>query len=512
MKNNLLIALAFLPLVKTLAQNDLDAIRYSQITVGGNARFISMGGAFGALGANTSCLSYNPAGLGIYRKGEANGSLKLLTTGISSLHNDSSANSFKASSNFFNGFGAAISHEDKQNADVRHSFGVANNQLQNYNSSISIVGYGRGKSIINDFLNEANGTPINNLNPFYSGMAYSALLIDTMNGNSNYYGFIDPSVNMLQSKKIDTKGYMNELVFGYTYAKQDKYYFGASLGLPRVTYTYEAVYTESDNRDQSRIYKDASNNPQSTYPFPVYLYYTDNTYTKYLGGINSMSYSEAYRTSGSGYNLKLGFLYRATEFLRLGAYFHSPTVLKLKDVYSYSVTTNWDSNVSYSAAYPTNGGYFNYKIYTPMRVGTSVAYIYEKLLSIGLDYENVNYRQASLASTNPADFAGVNKTIKTKYKSASNIRAGAEVNFQQVFFRLGYAMYGSPFGKMFSGPFVRNSFSTGFGFKSDKWTFDIALVKTYYKEDYYMYNPVYVDKSSLSFSGTNFVITIGCKF
>ena len=38
-------------LLNVKAQNDLDALRYSQITVGGNARFLSMGGAFGALGA-----------------------------------------------------------------------------------------------------------------------------------------------------------------------------------------------------------------------------------------------------------------------------------------------------------------------------------------------------------------------------------------------------------------------------------------------------------------------------
>ncbi|MGZ4036892.1 MAG: UPF0164 family protein, partial [Bacteroidia bacterium] len=54
------------------AQNDMDALRYSQTGVGGNARFTSMGGAFGALGANISCLNYNPAGLAMYRKGELN--------------------------------------------------------------------------------------------------------------------------------------------------------------------------------------------------------------------------------------------------------------------------------------------------------------------------------------------------------------------------------------------------------------------------------------------------------
>ena len=36
------------------AQNDLDAIRYSRNGVGGTARFVGMGGAFGAAGADLS--------------------------------------------------------------------------------------------------------------------------------------------------------------------------------------------------------------------------------------------------------------------------------------------------------------------------------------------------------------------------------------------------------------------------------------------------------------------------
>ncbi|MBK7668819.1 MAG: hypothetical protein IPJ32_16675 [Sphingobacteriaceae bacterium] len=41
----------------SFSQNDMDALRYSQTGVGGTARFISMGGAFGALGGNTSCFA-----------------------------------------------------------------------------------------------------------------------------------------------------------------------------------------------------------------------------------------------------------------------------------------------------------------------------------------------------------------------------------------------------------------------------------------------------------------------
>ena len=53
-----------------IAQNVDDALRYSQIFYGGTARFMSMGGAFTALGGDISSLSQNPAGLGVFRSSE----------------------------------------------------------------------------------------------------------------------------------------------------------------------------------------------------------------------------------------------------------------------------------------------------------------------------------------------------------------------------------------------------------------------------------------------------------
>ena len=44
------------------AQNETDALRYSQIFPAGSARFAGLGGAFGAIGADFSTLSFNPAG------------------------------------------------------------------------------------------------------------------------------------------------------------------------------------------------------------------------------------------------------------------------------------------------------------------------------------------------------------------------------------------------------------------------------------------------------------------
>ena len=52
------------------AQGIFDALRYADNSINGTARYMSMAGAFGALGGDASSIVDNPAGLGIYRSSE----------------------------------------------------------------------------------------------------------------------------------------------------------------------------------------------------------------------------------------------------------------------------------------------------------------------------------------------------------------------------------------------------------------------------------------------------------
>ena len=62
-------ALAPLPLLMG-AQTAYDAYQISRYDLRGTARFMSMGGAFGALGGDLSVLGQNPGGIGVYRKSD----------------------------------------------------------------------------------------------------------------------------------------------------------------------------------------------------------------------------------------------------------------------------------------------------------------------------------------------------------------------------------------------------------------------------------------------------------
>lgn len=71
-----LAALSAAPLLGN-AQAAVDLYNLSRPDMRGTARFMSMGGAFTALGGDLSSLNQNPAGIGIYRSSEVGLTLNL---------------------------------------------------------------------------------------------------------------------------------------------------------------------------------------------------------------------------------------------------------------------------------------------------------------------------------------------------------------------------------------------------------------------------------------------------
>jgi hypothetical protein len=484
--------------INLAAQNDIDAMRYSQTFFGGTSRSKAMAGSFGALGADGSCMANNPAGIGLYRKGDINLSLGLKFFSVEATHNGTSNKNFKASVPF-DGLTLVGAWDSKQQPDNHHSLGLSCNQIANFNGNTTIEGQANFKSIANDFLASANGKALKNLDNTYSGMAYDNYLIDRYDTTTNQYAsLINTKYDLIQSKTIETRGKINEWCFNYAYGYKDKLYLGATLGIPVISFSHNSVYSESDTNDSMRL---------STNSSPSYYYPTEG-----VGGFKSMSYQETYKTTGNGYNLKVGVIYRASEFIRLGASFHSPTIYNLTDGYVYRMSANYDEGGSFTTQYPPdNGGKFNYQVITPMKFTGSIGLLYNKLGALNIDYDIINYKQASLQSS-PQEFTGVNAVIRNKYSQTSNLRVGAEANLKPMFVRLGYAMYGSPFGETFSGDFVRSFYTGGIGFRKDKMYLDISFTKSMNSENYYMYNPKYVDKSTLKNSGTTIAVTVGSKF
>ena len=497
------------------AQNDLDAIRYSRLGVGGTSRFISMGGAFGAVGADLSAASFNPAGLALFRKGDIAFSAGVRSTNNSGSIYKTTANAFDLKA-VYNNFGLAAAWTPKADPDSRHVLAFTNNQLQNFNSSTTMSGYTNSSSLAKDMLNLAEefkspSNPLGNLSDMYEGMGYYTFLLDYDSLTNKFFSFQDIKRSVKQTRSIVTSGRVNDLNFSYAYSYKDKFYFGASIGVPQVNYVSTTTHSEFDDKDSMRV----AIYPGATEDSVVTTYLEDVPFVRRsLLGFNSLEYTEYFKTTGSGINLKVGGIARLSPMLRVGLYLHTPTLYRLKDVYYNSLSVSFDKDPSnpWTDKQPQDGGTYNYNVITPAKLSANFAFVYKKLAVVGVDYEFTNYSRAQLTSTNVADFAGVNAVIKTKYSNGHNLRVGAELNANPVMIRLGYFMQGSPFGDMFTGDFVRNTFSLGAGFRTkNNFYLDFALSKTLSNENYFLFTTMDTE-AKLKNNSTALTITAGIKF
>ena len=495
------------------SQNDVDAIRYSRIGGGGSARFISMGGAFGAVGADLSCAAYNPAGLGVFRKGELSFSAGFRATNNSADIYKKTSSVFDLNGNF-NNVGFAYAWKAANDPDSRHVFSIVGTQLQNFNNSTSMSGYTNSSSLGKDMLNlavkyQSPGNNITgNLNSSYEGLGFNAFLLDT--ANNNFFSFEDPKRTVKQTRSVVTAGRVNDWNLSYAYSYKDKFYLGASLGLPQVSYESTTTHTEEDDKDSMRVTVNPANNSYST----TYVDDLPVIYNSRLG-FKNLVYTEYFKTTGSGVNLKLGGIVRLNDLLRIGLYYHTPTIYSLSDTYYNNLTVTFDKPGSTpdNAKDPPAGGYYQYKIITPGKISANAAFIIKKLAVIGIDYEITNYRNAQLSGgANANSFADANTALKTYYTTGQNLRVGAELNLNPLMLRAGYNMQGSPFGKVFVGDFVRNTFSAGFGFRTkNNFYFDFVVYKTLSKENYYLFTTLNT-MSKIRYNSTTLSATIGVKF
>ena len=88
--------------VSVFAQNEIDALRYSQNDVLGTARYSAMGGAFGALGGDMAAMSVNPAGIGVFTKSTGSVTVGILSAATDASFMNSSSSDSKVNFNISN--------------------------------------------------------------------------------------------------------------------------------------------------------------------------------------------------------------------------------------------------------------------------------------------------------------------------------------------------------------------------------------------------------------------------
>jgi len=388
-----------------IPQSDVDALRYSQTTVVGTARYLAMGGAFGALGADFSTLSSNPAGIGLFKKSEFTFTPAFYMGQTESNYNGTKSDDVQNNFNIGNVGIVLTTKVGKQNKSILkyYQFAIGMNRTNNFNNRMLMEGYNTENSLSDIYVESADGIYYENIeNDPYGYYAYdlnpawNTYLIDTIPGYENKYYGAAPGGNIFQRKYVDSWGSMNELVLSLGANIADRLYLGGAFGFPFVRYFERSTYSEIDSEN---VHDDFDN---------LSLY--DDLHTK-----------------GAGFNMKFGMIVRVTNFFRLGGAIHSPTWFNnMTDEWYSDLSTEFDNNDYYSSLSPY--GTYNYELHTPWRAMGGVSFVLWRFALISADYEYVDYSQAKLRGSQ-YDFYEENDAITNKYTESHNIRLGTEIRF-----------------------------------------------------------------------------------
>ena len=176
----------------SFAQNVDDALRYSQVFYGGTSRFMSMGGAFTALGGDLSSLSQNPAGIGVFRSSEISLTPQLLhIKSASSFNGISTDYLYNFNLSQIGIVGNIIKKEDGSGL-ITLNFGYSFNRTNNLNQTITIKGISNGSSMADYWADESYGLYKDQLQKDAADayLAYNTYVLDTLPGYNTDYGTV----------------------------------------------------------------------------------------------------------------------------------------------------------------------------------------------------------------------------------------------------------------------------------------------------------------------------------
>ena len=486
MKRLLNIILFLSSLSSLFSQNSSDALRYSRILYSGSARFQGLGGAFGAVGAEFSSIATNPGGLGLYNSSEFSfGPSFRLETSYSDYNSEINRD-YKLNVGMGNlGMVFHLPGNSKNSSGFKgFNIGFGMNRQNDFNSRIFMEGVNNKNSLLTQYVDILNNTPggltpqmIDEQYPFDIATAYNANLIYLYDTLHLIYKNDAPNGGVIQAKSVTTRGSINEFDFAFGANFNDRLYFGATIGVPLISYYEISHYSEIKNDTSVHYFR-------------------------------SMTFDQELQTHGTGINFKVGLIYRPANWVRIGAAIHTPTYYgNMRDSWNSNMVGEFDDGI-YSSSSPL--GSFDYQLTTPFRAIGSLAFIISNFGLISGEYEYVDYSQARL-NANGTSFSSENADIQNKYKSPLNLRIGTEWRIQSFMIRGGFGYYGSPYqpgintAEMYTGSF-------GLGYRVKHFFCDLSYFWTQTKENYYFYDPTMVNPSKNRYTTSTVTTTVGFRF
>lgn len=514
------------------AQNIYDAVKFGQNELAGTARFVGMGGAMGALGGDISTISTNPAGIGIYRNGDAMATISFSALETKSNFNGVSTKDDKNRFNFDN-IGFVVSSKIGDHTPLRY-VNIAFNykrgkSLNKYMSMEGLVprvssgGETYNISQTTQMANQANimfdasGTDIidhtGNLYEdtnvgWLSALGWKGILYEFDNTRQMYSAYLPQPYARFYSKET---GGVDEYTLNTSLNFNDRVYLGFTLGLYDVNYKKYSSYDEA---------------------------YDDNW------GYTLHSWNKTY---GNGFDFKVGAIVRPFEYspLRIGAAVHTPTFYTLtNETEAHLAFENMDNGAGQFISsdiytYDELGNRLasiKYRLHTPWKYNLSLGYVVGGTLALGAEYE---YQDYSTTKFRYDDYPGGSMwwetgTAKDMLKGVSTIRLGAEYKFVPEFaLRAGYSLSSSAFEKLafkqlpensvltdtdYANTKVISNYTFGFGYRGQSFYADLAYRLNTYKEDFYAFYDANTDlsngleKTNVKNNKHQVMLTLGVRF
>lgn len=513
MKNIYVVIFLLLGIGSAKAQTIYDAQKFGMKDLSGTARFVGMGGALGALGADISTMSVNPAGTGLYRKNDFSATLNYTNSSFDGDYLGSKFDISKSKTNLGT-LGFVISTNIRNSALKYVNFGFNYTRVANFNNRVNAsAGMGYGTTYAMQLAAMANSMPGDVSQAFpdkgpspYRNGDYGWLGLQGYQGHVielNNEGAFESKFNDSQGSAFTLKetGGIDQYDFNVSFNISDRAFFGFTLGAYSLRYNSMSTFRED--------YRLAVDNKSLEW-----MASTTDTYTR-----------------GAGVDFKFGTIVRPFESspFRIGLAVHTPMFYNLTRYSSmYFDSDVWgkftengqqmEGIIETSVdTYENNwyGGYnaFDYKLRTPWKLNLSLGHNIGTVLALGLEYEYQDYSSSKFSYDD--EWGGRIHEINNQtgmLKKVHTIRFGGEFKFiPQVAFRFGYNLETAGFEKdaykniipnsvqtdtyYFNKDGVRNTFTIGTGYSGKMWYADLT-----YKFDTRKMNFRPYDNSDLPFS------------
>ncbi|MBR1889812.1 MAG: hypothetical protein IJ816_04195 [Alloprevotella sp.] len=419
--------------VALYAQDIYKAETFSSEDLNGTARYVGMGGAMGALGADLSVMGSNPAGIGLYRKNDVS-----LTGSVIGQPTNAKIASGDKTKGSFDQAGIVVVTQLQSDAVKFLNFGFNYQKRKNFKNFIGLdnIALG-GLSQSMEAANLASMYGRDNYSNDYvpiADVAYNTYMFDPIYDAQGNVVDWNPSQAQSYDYQRLWSGGIQQYDFNISMNVRDKMYFGISAAIYNLKWESDVLYGEQLIEAGSA----------QTHP-----YYMSNH--EYVDGV--------------GVDFKFGAIFRPIEEspFRFGVALTTPTFYDLSGSGSLYMLSPYQ-NISSTGAVlseTTEAGYntgYDIRIRTPWKVNLSLATTIGTKVALGAEYEARFMHTASIGypdnynydwgfSSISADKA-LNSEIDRYTNTVHTFKVGAEAQVLPNFFlRAGYNYVSAPFKK-----------------------------------------------------------------